>query len=90
MKRFIFSYTVLNFNMFLFLEPPVIDAFSFENKKLGDRIVVTCAVKTGDQPLHIVWTKDGEVIPPDLGIQVQVYMHWEWRKQKKGNLVIQF
>lgn len=53
------------------VEPPVIDAFSFENKKLGDRIVVTCAVKTGDQPLHIVWTKDGEVIPPDLGIQVQ-------------------
>lgn len=70
--------------MFLFTEPPVIDAFSFENKKLGDRIVVTCAVKTGDQPLHIVWTKDGEVIPPDLGIQVQVYMHWEWQEIKKG------
>ena len=34
--------------------------------------MVSCVVITGDKPLSIVWTKDGEVIPPDLGIQVQV------------------
>lgn len=68
MKRFIFLYIVLNFNMFFFLEFLVIDVFFFENKKLGDRIVVICVVKIGDQLLYIVWIKDGEVIFLDLGI----------------------
>lgn len=68
MKRFIFLYIVLNFNMFFFLEFLVIDVFFFENKKFGDRIVVICVVKIGDQLLYIVWIKDGEVIFLDLGI----------------------
>ncbi|XP_062570430.1 cell adhesion molecule DSCAM-like isoform X2 [Saccostrea cucullata] len=53
------------------LEPPMIDPFRFPRKKQGDRIVVSCVVSTGDQPLDIVWTKDGEVIPPDMGIHIQ-------------------
>lgn len=68
MKCFIFLYIVLNFNMFFFLEFLVIDVFFFENKKFGDRIVVICVVKIGDQLLYIVWIKDGEVIFLDLGI----------------------
>lgn len=68
MKRFIFLYIVLNFNMFFFLEFLVIDVFFFENKKFGDRIVVICVVKIGDYLLYIVWIKDGEVIFLDLGI----------------------
>lgn len=68
MKYFIFLYIVLNFNMFFFLEFLVIDVFFFENKKFGDRIVVICVVKIGDQLLYIVWIKDGEVIFLDLGI----------------------
>lgn len=54
--------------MFFFLEFLVIDVFFFENKKFGDRIVVICVVKIGDQLLYIVWIKDGEVIFLDLGI----------------------
>jgi hypothetical protein len=57
----------------LFLEPPMIDRFRFPRKKQGDRIVVSCVVSTGDQPLKIGWTKDGDTIPPDMGIQIQVY-----------------
>lgn len=51
----------------------MIDPFRFPRKKQGDRIVVSCVVSTGDQPLEIAWTKDGDNIPPDMGIQIQVH-----------------
>ncbi|KAK3107290.1 hypothetical protein FSP39_011199 [Pinctada imbricata] len=53
------------------LEPPVIDTFRFPRRKQGDRVVVSCSVSSGDQPLTIKWTKDGEPIPPDMGIVIQ-------------------
>ncbi|OWF38939.1 Down syndrome cell adhesion molecule [Mizuhopecten yessoensis] len=52
------------------LEPPKIDSFNFPRKKQGDRVVVSCVVSSGDQPLEIKWTKDGEEIPPDMGITI--------------------
>lgn len=56
----------------MFVEPPGIDPFSFPSKKQGDRIVVSCTVSSGDEPLTITWTKDGHTIPPDMGIKIQV------------------
>ncbi|CAL1548258.1 unnamed protein product, partial [Lymnaea stagnalis] len=53
------------------VEPPVIDPFHFRQRKQGDRILVTCAIISGDLPITIQWEKDGRVIPQDLGIRIQ-------------------
>ena len=50
----------------------MIDPFTFPVKKQGDRIVISCVVSSGDQPIKIKWTKDGHAIPPDMGIKIQV------------------
>lgn len=54
------------------VEPPMIDPFTFPVKKQGDRIVISCVVSSGDQPIKIKWTKDGHNIPPDMGIKIQL------------------
>ncbi|GFO29921.1 Down syndrome cell adhesion molecule [Plakobranchus ocellatus] len=53
------------------VEPPRIDPFHFRKRKQGDRILVTCAIISGDLPITIQWEKDGTAIPPDLGIRIQ-------------------
>ncbi|XP_055866242.1 cell adhesion molecule DSCAM-like isoform X4 [Biomphalaria glabrata] len=53
------------------VEPPVIDPFHFRQRKQGDRILVTCAIISGDLPITIQWEKDGRAIPQDLGIRIQ-------------------
>ena len=55
-----------------FLEPPVIDPFTFPSRKQGDRFIVTCVISSGDMPFVIRWEKDGRPIPRDLGVRVQV------------------
>ncbi|KAL5020556.1 hypothetical protein ScPMuIL_003448 [Solemya velum] len=53
------------------VEPPVIDPFFFPRRNQGERIVVSCVVSSGDLPISIKWIKDGQPIPPDLGIVVK-------------------
>jgi len=53
-------------------EPPHIDAFSFPQRKLYDRVSVSCVVSSGDLPINIAWTKDNADIPHQLGVVVQV------------------
>lgn len=53
-------------------EPPVIDPFSFQQRKQGDRIMLTCVISSGDLPITITWEKDGKPIPHDLGVMIQV------------------
>ncbi|GFR74889.1 down syndrome cell adhesion molecule [Elysia marginata] len=53
------------------VEPPRIDPFHFRKRKQGDRILVTCAIISGDTPITIQWEKDGRAIPQDLGVRIQ-------------------
>jgi hypothetical protein len=55
-----------------FAEPPSIDPFRFPKRKQGERVRVTCFVSRGDSPMTIMWCKDGEEIPPDLGVVIRV------------------
>ncbi|XP_064651143.1 cell adhesion molecule DSCAM-like isoform X4 [Lineus longissimus] len=53
------------------MEPPSIDPFRFPKRKQGERVRVSCYVSRGDAPMTITWVKDGEEIPPDLGVLIQ-------------------
>lgn len=48
-------------HLLLFLEPPVIQSFSFDANGLngGHSTRVTCTVTSGDVPVQIVWLKNG-------------------------------
>ncbi|PVD26143.1 hypothetical protein C0Q70_13812 [Pomacea canaliculata] len=63
---------VVNRSVFVnVVEPPVIDPFSFQQRKQGDRIMLTCVISSGDLPITITWEKDGKPIPHDLGVMIQ-------------------
>ncbi|KAK3760237.1 hypothetical protein RRG08_052186 [Elysia crispata] len=53
------------------VEPPRIDTFQFGKRKQGDRIMVICAIVSGDLPITIQWEKDGRAIPKDMGVIIQ-------------------
>jgi hypothetical protein len=47
----------------LFSVPPKIVPFSFPNgTKEGDRILVSCAVSEGDEPMRLKWLKNNQVL----------------------------
>ncbi|XP_055628541.1 cell adhesion molecule Dscam2 isoform X2 [Toxorhynchites rutilus septentrionalis] len=49
--------------------PPAIEPFSFpKNINVGGRAQLTCAVSSGDMPIHFSWKKDGSNIPLSLQI----------------------
>uniref|UniRef100_T1JCZ7 Down syndrome cell adhesion molecule-like protein Dscam2 n=1 Tax=Strigamia maritima TaxID=126957 RepID=T1JCZ7_STRMM len=54
--------------------PPTIMPFSFPDEQLhiGMRVRVVCVVSQGDVPMTITWLKDGQPIPGELGVSVQM------------------
>lgn len=54
---------------------PKIIPFSFQGGHLFDGVLarVSCVVFQGDLPLEITWTKDGQRISPDDGINISKF-----------------
>lgn len=57
----------------VFLVPPKIVPFSFQDEQLteGMFVRISCVVSRGDLPLYISWLKDGRPLPTDFGINVR-------------------
>eukprot|EP00106_Octopus_bimaculoides_P001607 XP_014769049.1 PREDICTED: Down syndrome cell adhesion molecule homolog [Octopus bimaculoides] len=54
------------------LEPPTIAPFSFQKQtQAGRRVTVICLISSGELPIVVGWLRNGQVIPPDLGITVK-------------------
>ena len=52
----------------LFPVPPEIAPFSTPPLHQGQRTQLLCTIPRGDVPIAISWLKDGEPIPPGIGI----------------------
>ena len=64
----------VNKNEFSVSEPPKIDKFEFSDRKVGDRVSVSCVVISGDLPMNITWFKENRIIKrvaPGIRIHVR-------------------